>query len=261
MIAPPIFDVPTVRHPVRWACVALGLVVVLIASADPAEAHAQHQQLSEGFEARIAGVVDAQGAPASPDLQATMAADGTLVTVTYDGPAELVVLGEQASEPLIRMSGGRAQVNASSPQAVQVRGADVDPAMAAELIDLVWERAPEQWVALDEGSTVSFMDHRAVPGHPPLREEFSAGEIAAEWRIPLLLDGAGYSLTGDVVAVGAAPAAFGTSDLIVGTGGVLFAAIVVLFAARGWRSARTSRGAGDPRDDAERTSEELVASR
>jgi hypothetical protein len=233
-------ELPTVRHPVRWALVALGIVALLIATATPADAHAEHGALPEGFEARITQMVDGAGAVAAPGPEFAIAPDGARLTVSYRGADELVVFGEQANEPLVRISDGVATVNAASPQAVQVDGADVDPAAAAELIDLVWERAPAVWEPLTTGGTVSFMDHRAVPGHTPVRADYGSGDVAANWDIPFTVGGVEYSLTGEVVAT-EMPGGGSSRALTVALGGVLFGLLIAVFAVRGYRTVRRRR--------------------
>jgi hypothetical protein len=232
-------DIPTVRHPLRWSLLALGAIAMLVLTAAPAGAHAEHAPLPEGFAARIAQVIDANGGTATPDVEFTMAADGAAVSVVYRGSEELVILGEQAAEPLVRIAGGEASVNAASPQAVQVAGATVDPAAAADLIDLVWDRVPPAWEPVASGTTVTFMDHRAVPGHTPTRADYRPGDVAGSWSIPFTLGGAEYHLTGDVVAVELPASSSGSSrELVVVTGGVLFVLLIVVFVARRVRGLR-----------------------
>lgn len=241
-------DIPAPRHPLRWVLLALGAITLLIATAGPAAAHAEHSPLPEGFEARITGVTDAAGSPASPGAQFTMAADGARVSVTYTGADELVIYGEQAAEPLVRITGGVAAVNAASPQAVQVEGATTDPAAAAELMDLVWERVPPAWEPLT-ADTVAFMDHRAVPGHPPVRGDFEEGDVAAGWSIPFTIGGTDYNLTGEVVAV-AVPGSGADAGLIVVVVGVLFALAIAVFTLKGWRAiVRRPEAALEPTPD------------
>jgi hypothetical protein len=243
-------ELPTVRHPVRWALVALGIVALLVVTATPADAHAEHGALPEGFEARITQVVDGAGDVAAPGPEFAVAADGARVTVSYRGDEELVVFGEQANEPLLRIIHGIATVNSASPQAVQVEGADVNPAAAAELIDLVWDRAPAVWEPVTTGATVSFMDHRAVPGHSPVRADYRAGDVAATWNIPFTVDGVEYSLTGEVVAA-EVPGSGSGRALTVGLGGVLFGLLIAVFAIRGYRTVvgRRRRTVAAPSDD------------
>lgn len=235
---------------------ALGVVAVLVATGGPARAHAEHEPLPEGFQARIAQVVDAGGQPAALPVRFTMTADGARVSVSYDGAKELIIFGEQAAEPLIRMAAGAVMVNAASPQARQVDGADVDPAAAAQLIDLVWDRVPPAWEPVARGGTVSFRDHRAVPGHPPARTDFVQGDIARTWSIPFSLGGLQYSVTGDVVAVGVSGSG---SDRLGAAAGVLLALLVVLLGVRGRRMVGQRRQHEGPDDPA--TTKELVRAR
>ena len=238
-----VIDIPAPRLPLRWVLLALGAITLLVATATPAAAHAEHSPLPDGFEARVTDVIDAAGNPASPGPEFAMAADGARVSVTYAGAEELIVFGEQTSEPLVRITAGVAAVNAASPQAVQVEGATVDPAAAAELIDLVWERVPPAWEPLT-GATVAFMDHRAVPGHAPVRGDFRDGDVAASWSIPFTVGGTEYSLTGDVVAVPVAGSG-GDAGLIVG-GAVLLGLGLAVFAVKGRRTiVRRARAAPD----------------
>jgi hypothetical protein len=260
MSSPTFHELPTVRHPVRWALVALGIVALLVVTATPADAHAEHGALPEGFEARITQVVDGAGGVAAPGPEFAIAPDGARVTVSYRGADELVIFGEQANEPLVRISDGIATVNAASPQAVQVEGADVDPAAAAELIDLVWDRAPAVWEPVTTGATVSFMDHRAVPGHSPVRADYRPGDVAANWSIPFTLGGAEYSLTGEVVAA-EVPGSGSGRALTVGLGGVLFGLLIVVFAVRGYRSVVSRRRRVAAPSDDPTPGKELVGTR
>lgn len=240
-------DIPSPRHPVRWAVLALGIVAVLVATAAPANGHAEHEPLPDGFQAQITQVLGPDGQPApAAGPEFTMAPDGGRLSVSYRGAEELIIFGEQANEPLVRIAGGVAHVNAASPQATKVDGASVDPAAAAELIDLVWDRVPPAWEPITSGATVSFMDHRAVPGHPPVRADYREGEVAATWSIPFSLDGADYTLNGEVVAVEQANAGLST-DLIVTVAVVLLVLLIVGYALREWRRI-TRRGVGTPAD-------------
>jgi hypothetical protein len=174
----------------------------LLLTASPAGAHAGHQSLPEGFVPEIVAVLDEAGNVVTlPDVVFTVAADGIGATVTNTGERVVEVLGEQGGEPLIRVTASEAWVNEVSPQAVDVEGAVVDPDAVASLQDLAWGRVPPTWVALPAGGTVSWIDHRAAPGHPPVRADYSAGDVAAEWWLGFSHDGGAYRLQGQIVAV------------------------------------------------------------
>jgi hypothetical protein len=196
---------PAVHSRLRWlqALATVGMVAAaLVASAAGAAAHEGHGPLPEGFRAEVAGVVDGDGAAAQlPGVAFAVEPDGIGVTVTNTGDQELVVAGEQAGEPLLRLTAAAASVNAASPQAVDVEGASVDPEAAASLMDLVWERVEPQWVALPSGGSVTFIDHRAAPAHVPDRGEFATGDVAGEWRMDFTHDGVPYTVDGRIVAV------------------------------------------------------------
>jgi hypothetical protein len=173
-----------------------------------AAAHEGHTALPPGFEAQTLQIADAKGAKTSLDgVSFTVAPTGDSVTATNTSDAVLEVSGEQAGEPLVRVSASDAEVNESSPQAVGIEGAAVDPEAAAELLDLLYKRAESHWVPLARGGSVTFMDHRAVPGHPPIRAEHELGDVIHEWKVPFTYDGTTYALLGNVTAV-EAPATF-----------------------------------------------------
>ena len=180
--------------------------VVLLPAA--AAGHEGHTALPGGFEARTSHIADADGAEVELDgVSFTVAPTGDALTATNTSTATLEVSGEQASEPLVRISADDAAVNEASPQAAGVEGATVDPSEAAELLDLLYKRADATWIPLARGGSVTFMDHRAVPGHEPVRGEYELGDVVHEWKVPFTYDGEPYTLHGNVTAV-EAPATF-----------------------------------------------------
>lgn len=215
------FELPQLRHPLRWAAACLAAVGLLVVTAGPAHAHADHPPLTEDFHAHITQVTAEDGTAVAPDdldgINFAISPNGNRVTVTNEGDGELIIPGEQAVEPLLRLTSDGVDVNAASPQAVLVEGTDVDPATAADLLDLVWDRVEPDWVPVTDASTVSFLDHRAVPGHPPERSRFATGDVVTTWRIPFILEGSPYVLNGEVVA----------AEVPGGSGRLLVAALIL----------------------------------
>jgi hypothetical protein len=205
---------------------ALALVGATLLLAAPADAHDGHEPLPEGFRAEITRVVDASGAEVSLEgVTFAVAPGGIGATVTNSGERLLEVVGEQGGEPLLRVTATEAAVNETSPQAADVEGAVVDPAAVASLQDLAWGRVPPVWVPLSAGGTVTWIDHRAAPGHPPARADFSTGDVAAEFQMGFLYDGESYQALGQVVAVPGGDA--GVPWLPIGAGALVLIAVGV----------------------------------
>jgi hypothetical protein len=196
-------------HVQRVAALAVAMLACAwVLLAQPAFGHEGHQALPDGFRAQIAGIEDAEGGRTTLEgIEFDVVADGTALTVTNATDAVLEVTGEQAVEPLVRLSSGRADVNERSPQAATVQGATVDASAVAELLDLIHQRAEPRWVALPAANAVTFMDHRATLGHAPVRADYDTGEVAGAWSVRFSVGGVPYTLVGEVVAV--APAAGG----------------------------------------------------
>ena len=172
-----------------------------------AAAHDAHTALPEGFVARVGDVQGADGDPVELDaVSFAVAPTGMAITATNTTDSVLEIAGEQAGEPLLRVTATEASVNERSPQAAGVEGASVSPDAAADLLDLLWKRSQPSWVALPRGGSVTFVDHRAVPDHPPVRAEHSVGDVVSTWKLPFTYDGTAYTLRGDVVMTQAPPA-------------------------------------------------------
>jgi hypothetical protein len=181
----------------------LVLLAAVLVLALPVRAHEGHSALPEGFRAEVVTITTADGEPATlPGVAFAVDDDGMGLTVENSTPTVLEVMGERAGEPLVRVTARAASVNETSPQAADVTGARVDPDAVAPLVDLAWGRVEPVWVALPAGGTVSFVDHRAAPGHPPDRAEHRAGDVAGEWRVAFSYDGEPYQANGRIVAVG-----------------------------------------------------------
>lgn len=223
-------------HPLiaRLVTTALSLLAILLAAA-PAAAHNGHAALPDGFRASVTSYVDAQGRAADlPGIDFVVAEGGIGLTVTNTTSRVVEVTGEQAGEPLVRVTADRAAVNQASPQAADVEGATVDRAAAAELLDLVWQRAPADWVALPRAGTVTVLDHRGAPGHAPVRSDYDTGDVAAEFGIDFTVDGTPYRALGAITAV---EPAGGSSRLPV----LVVAALVILSVLGLWLRASSAR--------------------
>lgn len=171
----------------RAAAGAALLLVLLVVLAAPAVAHNGHEPLPDGFRAQITAIVDEGGKPVDlPGVDVDVATAGIGLTVSNSTARPLELAGEQAGEPLVRVTADSAQVNQASPQAADVEGATVDAAAVADLMDLAWKRAKADWVALPEGGRISMIDHRGAPGHPPVRAEYASGETVGTFNIPLV---------------------------------------------------------------------------
>lgn len=220
----------------RLAAVTAAMILATVLFARPAHAHDGHQPLPDGFRAAVTGMTDAEGATAVlDDVGFQIEPQGIGLTVTNRGPRLLEVTGEQAGEPLLRLTADRAWVNQASPQAVDVRGADVDPAAAAALIDLVWKRAPADWVALPDGGSVFVMDHRGAPGHAPARADYETGAQVAQFGVGFTYDGSDYRAVGTITAV---PPTGGTGVPVLPLVAAFTLVAVVAGTASGRRAAR-----------------------
>ncbi|MPZ72374.1 MAG: hypothetical protein GEU74_03965 [Nitriliruptorales bacterium] len=99
----------------RALAAAFAAVLVSVA---PAAAHEDHTGLPDGFAAQVTDMQDAERLAAELDRVAfSVTTDGTAVTVTNETASLLEVAGEQAGEPLLRLTADEATVNDRSPQA------------------------------------------------------------------------------------------------------------------------------------------------
>ena len=193
------------RLPLRTAvlvAVTIGVGLLLpTAIAGPAWAHVDHPPLPAGLRADITGIADAQGGEVSlDDVTINVAPDGSRLTLSNRGRTPLVLLGEQAGEPVVRLTAQSAEVNATSPQAKEVEGAVVDAEAEADILDLFQGEAPAQWVPLADGATVTLGDHRGAP------EEAAGG---GSFSVGFLYGGERYDARGTLTVVdvpGPAPA-------------------------------------------------------
>jgi hypothetical protein len=242
--------VRTTRRAAVTACTAL---MLMLAMAGAAAAHAGHKPLPEGFASRVVGIVDLAGAPVDlPQLTWQPAVNGIGLSVVSTDARVVQIAGEQAGEPFLRVSADLVEVNARSPQAADVEGSGVDPAAAAELVDLLQGNAPPEWVRLEDVGTAAWIDHRPIGhAHAPDRSAYRSGERSEEWEVAFSLDGVPHRLVGEVIATGPDP---GAPWLLLGAGALGLAAM----AAGGlvWR--RRRRAAPAPADVAQRSPEPVA---
>ena len=227
------------RHP---AAVAVLLGVLLVPAV--ASAHEGHAALPDDLRAQITQLQDASGRPADlPGVTFSVAPGGIGLTVRNTGSQVVEVTGEQAGEPLLRVTADKAWVNQASPQAKDVAGATVDPDAAGELIDLLWDRVPADWVPLPEGGSVFLLDHRGAPGHAPA-PGYGVGDVVGEFGIDFTIGGTAYAAAGAITAV-TPPETPGLSTLWI-TAGIVVAAALALMLARAWWTRRPASDRGAP---------------
>jgi hypothetical protein len=233
--------VNTTRRVISVGALALGMLLV---TAGAVAAHAGHKPLPEGFASKVVGVMDLAGAPVDlPGVTWQPAGNGMGLSIASADARVVQIAGEQAGEPLLRVSAELVEVNARSPQAADVDGSGVDPARAAELVDLLQGNAPPEWVRLEAAGTASWLDHRPIGhAHEPDRSAYRSGERSEEWEVAFSVDGVPHRLVGEVIAVGDDP----TSPWLL-AGGAGAGLVLALAGGVGW-TVRRRRRASTPTD-------------
>lgn len=186
--------------PMRFVPLSVLVLVVVLGPAGAA-AHQGHPPLPDDLRAAVTELRPEAGE--AVDLEGVtfaVAPGGIGLTVTNTGTGVLEVTGEQAGEPLLRVTDDKAWVNQTSPQAKDVAGAMVDPEAVAELIDLLWDRVPADWVRLPDGGSATVIDHRGAPGHRP-DPGYQVGDVVGDFGIDFTYDGEPYRATGTITAV------------------------------------------------------------
>ncbi|MGH3900964.1 MAG: hypothetical protein ACRDTA_22515 [Pseudonocardiaceae bacterium] len=167
---------------IAWA-VVLAVLFALIAPV-PASAHIVG---TAGSPTNYRTVVTAIQ-PAVPSVAVTVGLGGQWVRVTNQGQTEIVVLGHR-SEPFLRLSENRVQVNELSSTAAetgQTRGnpASQDPAAQNPVTG-------PSWVQLREGDSATWSDNRI---NPPQGDANQPQQVS--WELPLVVDGQQVTVLG-----------------------------------------------------------------
>lgn len=130
-----------------------------------------------------------------PGVVASVAADGSLITVSSSSSAGLVVLG-YGGEPFLRIAGGDVFDNASSLTTY---------ATASGVLDSVPTSAghgPARWQRIAAGSSYSWTDQRLVWSGSALptavMTQPKRPHVVSRWSIPVRVAGASAAITGRV---------------------------------------------------------------
>jgi hypothetical protein len=163
-----------------------GTVLVVLASAVPAQAHPAGVQVAVDYRTRVTAIV-----PAVAGVRARYVADGSRLELRNDSGHTIEVLGYQG-EPMFQVRPDGVWRNTRAPSLyVDNPSTVVHPATDAH--------AAPQWQRVSDRPLARWQDHRALwHGSPPpqVRADPSRVHRVSDWRVPLRDGAATVQLTG-----------------------------------------------------------------
>jgi len=188
---------------IRRAARAVGLAIALGASsvlavAQPAAAHSTGGLTPSNYKTVVRGI-----SPAAPGVTVTTSDLGTRLRLTNHSRHEVTVLGYE-NEPYLKIGPRGVFVNMRSP-AVYLNKSTI-PSTSATVPQGYDAAAAPKWVQLSSTPAYRWHDHRAhwMGNGPPPAVQRNPGRshtVIEGWKVPLRVDGAPATITGDVVWV------------------------------------------------------------